>query len=93
MKVVVLASAERDLSKAAVYYLKHASVRITRAFADEFRHATELLNDYPEAGMPISDQQRVMHFRRFPYSIIYRLHADSVVIRAVAHHRRKPSYM
>jgi hypothetical protein len=30
------------------------------------------------------------HFRRFPYSIIYRLRPDSVVIRAIAHHRRKP---
>jgi hypothetical protein len=28
MKVIVLASAERDLSDAASYYLEHASVRI-----------------------------------------------------------------
>jgi plasmid stabilization system protein ParE len=92
MKVVVLASAEQDLSEAAAYYLEHASVRIAQAFADEFRHATVLLADYPESGMSVSDNQRVMQFRRFPYSIIYRAAADSVVIRAVAHHRRKPRY-
>lgn len=93
MKVVVLASAERDLSEAANYYLEHASIRIAQAFVDEFRHATARLAEYPKSGMPVSDQQRVMHFRRFPYSIIYRLHTDSVVIRAIAHHRRKPIYV
>lgn len=43
MKVIVLASAERDLSDAASYYQEHASVRIAQAFADEFRHASALL--------------------------------------------------
>ena len=46
MKVVVLASAEQDLSEAAAYYLEHASVRIAQAFADEFRHATALLAEF-----------------------------------------------
>jgi toxin ParE1/3/4 len=92
MKVIVLASAERDLSEATSYYLDHASVRIAQAFADEFRHASTLLAEYPESGTPVPDQQRVFHFRRFPYSIIYRLQAGSIVIRAVAHHRRKPRF-
>lgn len=92
MKVIVLASAERDLSEAASYYLEHASVRIAQAFADEFRHASALLAEYPESGMPVTDKQRVIHFRRFPYSIVYRLQADSIVIQTVAHHRRKPRF-
>lgn len=92
MKVIVLASAERDLNEAASYYLEHASLRIAQAFADEFRHAIELLREYPESGMQVLDMQRVIHFRRFPYSIIYRLRADSAVIRAVAHQRRKPRH-
>ncbi|HRH13844.1 MAG TPA: type II toxin-antitoxin system RelE/ParE family toxin [Azonexus sp.] len=90
MKIVVLASAERDLAEATTYYLEHATAGIARAFLDEFRHATGLLAGYPEIGAPVSGEQRMTHFRRFPYSIIYRLRPDSVVIRAIAHHRRKP---
>lgn len=50
MKVVVLASAERDVSRAIAFYLEHASAKIAQAFLDEFRHATGLLAEYPEMG-------------------------------------------
>jgi plasmid stabilization system protein ParE len=36
------------------------------------------------------NRRRVLH--RFPYSVIYEVSGDKVIILAVAHHRRKPGY-
>lgn len=90
MRITVLASAERDLKQAAAYYLEHTSQGIAQAFLNDFLHAKNLLADYPELGRAVSDSQRIAHFRHFPYSIIYRVHAEHLSIRAIAHHRRKP---
>ena len=38
------------------------------------------------------DQRRRLVVRKFPYSIIYELHANDVVILAVAHGKRRPNY-
>ena len=38
------------------------------------------------------DQRRRLVVRKFPFSIIYELHGNDVVILAVAHGKRRPNY-
>ncbi|MFB3820344.1 MAG: type II toxin-antitoxin system RelE/ParE family toxin, partial [Candidatus Methylomirabilales bacterium] len=45
-----------------------------------------------ESGSPAGPKQRRVVVARFPYSIVYREDAESIVIVAVAHQRRRPGY-
>jgi toxin ParE1/3/4 len=92
MKIVLLAPAQAELDEAADYYADRASPRIAQAFLDDFEHARNRLAEFPEIGKSISKRLRILSFRHFPYSVIYRLLADTLVIQAIAHQRRRPGY-
>lgn len=92
MKVVILEPALEELSEARDYYLNHASSRIAGVFLDEFEYAVRRLTEYPNIGTPLTSRQRILPLRRFPYSVIYRLSAETIVISAVANQRRRPGY-
>lgn len=58
------------------------------------REAVLHIADVPEAWptWPGRDDLRVRVLRRFPFSIVYTVTADAIVVVAVAHHRRRPGY-
>jgi toxin ParE1/3/4 len=64
--------------------------------AVQFRQAIEAaVNravEFPNAGTPLRHQVRRVLVRRFPFSVIYRLEGDEIVVYAVAHHAREPGY-
>ena len=35
---------------------------------------------------------RKLRVNRFPYNLVYRILSDEVLVLAIAHHRRRPSY-
>ncbi|WP_367266575.1 type II toxin-antitoxin system RelE/ParE family toxin [Propionivibrio sp.] len=74
------------------YYLEHATSRIAAAFAGEYEQGVIRLLEFPLVGAPRSRQQRALPLRHFPYSIIYRIVADTIIVSAVAHQRRRPGY-
>ena len=92
MKVTLLDAALAELGAAAEYYAEHANERVAEAFLQDVLHARQRLMEQPEIGTPISKRLRMLTPRHFPYSLIYRFSADSVVIHAVAHQRRRPGY-
>jgi len=55
---------------------------LTPAEIAEHRHT------WPE--IDYETRRRVV--RRFPYSILYRIHIDEIIIVAVMHQKQKPSY-
>ena len=61
-------------------------------FGDEVNRVIELLLENPKIGGPIDDNLRHFVLRRFPYSIIYSVVTDTLLIVAVAHGSRKPGY-
>jgi toxin ParE1/3/4 len=63
-------------------------------FAALVRHAVQLIVELPQAWptWPGRDGLRVRVLRRFPFSIIYSVESETMVVVAVAHHRRRPGY-
>lgn len=92
MKIVILRSAQAELDEATDYYTDHASPRIAQAFLDDFFHARCRLAERPEIGPPVSKRFRTLRLRRFPYSIIYELAAETIIVHALGHQSRRPGY-
>lgn len=83
--------AELELIEAAVYY--NARVPgLGERFESEIRHATDLLLDHPEIGLPADPDLRKFIMTRFPFTLYYSVTADILRIEAVAHHSRRPNY-
>ena len=83
--------ADKELSTAALFY-HHQAHGLGGEFLDEVEHAEALLVAFPLAGRPLRAAIRRLGLRRFPFDLIYEVHADQLWILAVAHQRRKPGY-
>jgi toxin ParE1/3/4 len=83
--------AERELNDAAQFYEGQATALGAR-FLNEIDRLLKLLAAYPEVGPFRARPVRTVRARRFPYSLVYQLVGDRLVVLAVAHHRRKPRY-
>jgi plasmid stabilization system protein ParE len=61
-------------------------------FATEVQTAIDRIVELPLASPRISPSCRRFRIARFPYGVIYQIRPDHIVIVAVAHLRRDPSY-
>lgn len=61
-------------------------------FIAEIARSFQRLTEFPYSGQEIDDGIRQASLRRFPYSIIYGVEGDFIVIYAVAHQHRDPGY-
>lgn len=85
--------AEAELGDAGVYYAEHANRNIAGSFFDEFARVVAVLESNQLLGTLKDDGIRVYPFRRFPYSLVYRVdEAAGPQIYAVAHHSREPDF-
>lgn len=57
------------------------------AYLLETLRALRLIEQFPQAWHPLTPQ-----IRRFPYSVIYTQDGADILVLAVAHQNRKPSY-
>ncbi len=85
-----LARAEYD--EAVDYYLQHAGSAIARKFATELNQTLCLLHEQPGIGSETYRRARRFPLHGFPFHLVYRLRADSIVIIAVASQSRRPGY-
>lgn len=92
MTVILLEPALDELTEARNYYLKHASARIAAAFVEQFNNTASMILAHPELGKPVSPRMRALPIKRFPYSVIYRITSDAIIVQAIAHQRRRPAY-
>lgn len=85
--------ASAELEAAAAHYAEHASPLIAEAFLLDFERSVGLLVANPLIGSTIGSGLRLLHFARFPYSIIYEtVEQQGLQIYAVAHQHRQPGY-
>ena len=61
-------------------------------FLDELDRIVRLVKTYPFAAPQIDLEIRRRLFARFPYSLIYGIDHNTIVVIAVAHSRRAPHY-
>jgi toxin ParE1/3/4 len=67
-----------------------------RGLGERFRlavqAATTLAATHPKLGSPWMLRTRRVFPKGFKFSVVYRVEAEEIVVFAVAHFRRKPSY-
>jgi len=80
-----------ELTAEAVYYESKSSGLGAR-FASEIEAATRIASEFPEMGAPYKHATRRVFPRKFPFSVVYRIQADEIVVLAVAPDARKPGY-
>ena len=90
-KLVFLSAANEDLDHAINYY-RLRSLVVARDFFNEVRRASTLLLDFPQACPIVRGEVRQKVLRRFPFSVLYMIDGDRVVVVAVMHHHRRPDY-
>jgi plasmid stabilization system protein ParE len=83
--------AAAELEEASLFY-ESRMPGLGRSFAAEVQRTIYLIREFPDAGSPVGRERRRVVVARFPYSIVYQLGAESFVIVAVAHQRRRPNY-
>ncbi|MES2048689.1 MAG: type II toxin-antitoxin system RelE/ParE family toxin [Pseudomonadota bacterium] len=81
-----------DLREAAEFYKQRAGTSLSRALLEEFDHAINILLQHPKLGAPWRHNTRMHVLKRFPYSLIYKLSEEEILIVAIAHQSRRPGY-
>jgi mRNA-degrading endonuclease RelE of RelBE toxin-antitoxin system len=87
----LIAPAIAELEEAADWYASKSSDLESR-FLDEVRIAQSRICEHPAAWHPLEPAIRRYRLRRFPYGLIYAVENGEVVVLAVAHLHREPSY-
>lgn len=83
--------ADAELEDASLFY-ESRMPGLGKSFSAEVERTITLIREFPDSGSPVGPNRRRVLVARFPYSVVYRRDPHSVVIVAVAHQRRRPSY-
>jgi plasmid stabilization system protein ParE len=86
-----LTPAEEEMTEAALFY-EAASSQLGSDFLDDVQKAVDRLREFPQAGEAITSGVRQTLLHRFPFSLIYTIEANVIVVIAVAHHGRRSGY-
>jgi len=91
MKIRFLTVADQEVDDAEVWYDEQVD-GLGREFLDELDRAIRLVRLFPAASTEIEPGIRRSLLARFPYSLIYGIDGDLIVVIAVAHLHREPRY-
>ena len=83
--------AELELADAIGHYLER-SAGLANEFLDEVDRAVATLLVFPESSAVLEAPVRRKVLRKFPYSLLYMVEEDEIVIVAVASESREPRY-
>ncbi len=86
-----LPPAEEEMTEASLFY-EVASAGLGAEFFDDVQHVINLLREHPALGRPVGRGLRRALLHRFPFSLIYSIETDEILIVAVAHQKRRPGY-
>jgi plasmid stabilization system protein ParE len=87
----LLPPAEEEMIEAALNY-EEAHDRLGEAFLDDIQHAIDTVREHPKLGVEIGYGFRRALVRRFPFSVIYFIEGEEIVVIAVSHQSRSPEY-
>ncbi len=86
-----LSAAEAELFEAAAYY-EMQSQNLGENFLEIIEAAVAEIVEFPRTWPEIENGIHRRLIRRFPYSILYGIHDNEVVIVAIMHQKQKPRY-
>ena len=91
MNVRFLTFTQQEIDEAITWFDERAEGQGI-AFLDELDRVVHLIRAFPLASPEIEPDIRRCLFARFPYSLVYGIDEDTIVVIAVAHSRREPNY-
>jgi plasmid stabilization system protein ParE len=91
MNIRFLNLANQEVDDAVAWYNEQAE-GLGRDFLDELDRLIRLVRAHPLLTTQIEPEIRRFLFTRFPYSIIYGIDQESIVVIALAHQHREPRY-
>ena len=83
--------AQAELEEAITWYAGQAP-GLGDAFLIETLKSIQLIEKFPQAWHPLTPHIRRCRLSRFPYSVVYTLEGDDLLVLAIAHQHRKPGY-
>lgn len=92
MTTVEYHEAAEDELLTEIHYLEIQARGLGRRFFAEVQRTENLIGQFPKSGAEISPGIRKVILHKFPYSIIYTIETDTLLILALAHHSRRPAY-
>lgn len=84
-------AARAELVHEARYYAA-ISPSLGFKFAAAVEHAVQLASEFPEMGSPYKFRTRRVFPGRFPFSMVYVVRENEVVVLALASFSKKPGY-
>jgi len=91
MNIRFLNLADQEVSDAVEWYEEQAE-GLSRAFLDELDRIVRPVRTYPLIATQIEPEIHRFLFTRFPYSLVYGIDRDTIVVITVANQHRKPRY-
>lgn len=91
MQVRFLEDADQEMDLAFQWY-EHHVVGLGYAFLGAINDAVAVIEIFPCAFECVRGNLRKSLLRRFPYSLIYGIDNETIIIVAVAHSRMMPEY-
>jgi plasmid stabilization system protein ParE len=89
VNVRFLTLAQKEVDEAVAWFEDRAEGKGVD-FLDELDRIVRLVKAYPLASPQIDREIRRRLFTRFPYSLVYGIDHNTIVVIAVAHSRRAP---
>ena len=91
MKIRFLSFADREVDD-AVRWFEEQEEGLSRLFLDELDRIVRLVRIYPLIATQVEPEIRRFLFAHFPYSLIYGIDQETIVVIAVAHQHQDPRY-
>lgn len=91
MRVAFHEEASADLFEAVRYYEERVH-GLGHSLLEDVESAVRELSETPLSSPTIGPEVRRRVVHRFPYSLLYVVEVDRIVVLAVAHHKRRPGY-
>jgi toxin ParE1/3/4 len=92
MRISFNAEALAEAEEATRWYRDNGGTSPGRAFTQELRRVAQLAAEQPGIGVPGQHGTVRLYFKRFPYTLVFRIQGASVRVIAVAHQSRRPGY-
>ncbi len=91
MRLRYSAEADAEFEEALTWYADRSTSAMLR-LEREVAAAAGVLARHPRLGTPKPGKVRLLPLDDFPYSLVYAIRSDEVVVIALAHHSRRPGY-
>ncbi|MDP2817926.1 MAG: type II toxin-antitoxin system RelE/ParE family toxin [Polaromonas sp.] len=92
MQVSFNSEALAEAEEAAHWYRENGGVAPSLAFTQELKRVANLAAQQPGMGSPGLRGTTRLHFKRFPYTLFFRIDGEFVRVLAIAHQSRRPGY-